>query len=92
MSDLPYRSPQIIAYTLVVTGTAVALVNEACAAVLLQADPNNSSGEDVLIGDADNQYIQLTAGQSVTLQVENASLIYTKELTGTPTLNYLILK
>jgi hypothetical protein len=88
---LPYRSPQIIAYTLTCTGVAQALTDVNCASVLLQADPDNTV--NILIGDSSSQTIELSPGGSLSLQIENASLLYAiRDAAGSPVLNYLVLK
>lgn len=70
-----------------VTTTATALSAQACKAVLLQADPDNTS--DIFVGDATNQPIQLLPGQSVSLPVANTNQVYHKTASGTATLNVL---
>lgn len=70
-----------------VTTVAAALAAQACKAIIVQADPDNTV--DVLVGDATNQPIQLTPGQSITLPVSNHNLLYHKTASGAANLNVI---
>lgn len=54
---------------------------------LVQNDPDNTV--DILIGNATDQVIQLSPGQSITIPVQDATTINLKSVSGTPTANYL---
>lgn len=56
--------------------TAAALGTNTCTEVLLQADLGNLA--NILIGDSSHQYLVLTPGASIRLQVANSNLIYAK--------------
>ncbi len=91
--DLPYRSPQIVSVTVLLTDTGTALADHDCAAVLIQADPDNTV--NTLLGHAAGTTpIELTPGQSFTLQIENTKLVFVKNKSTTATqyVNYLVLK
>jgi hypothetical protein len=54
---------------------------------LVQNDPDNTV--DFLVGSATTQNIQLSPGQSITLPVQDVSLIWADAVSGTPVANYL---
>ena len=54
---------------------------------LVQNDPDNTV--DFLVGDATAQTIQLSPGQSITLPVQDVSLIWVDAVSATPVANYL---
>ena len=91
--SIPYRSPQIFSGTVLLTDTGVALASHGCAAVLIQADPDNTV--NTLLGHAAGTTpIELTPGQSFTLQIENTKLVFAKNKSTTQGqyVNYLVLK
>lgn len=57
-------------------GSAGALPSQACCEILLQNDP--ASPQSIRVGFADHQYICLQPGQSESIAVSNANLIYHK--------------
>jgi hypothetical protein len=69
------------------TTTPTALASQACNEALVQNDP--ASSVDVLIGNSSNQYIDLAPGDSISLAVSNANLVYHKSVSSTATLNVL---
>ena len=73
---------------LAATTVAVAIGASASSSlVLVQADPGNVP--DILVGDAANQYVRLTAGQWAVLPVTNVGLIFAKTSSSTGTLNWI---
>jgi hypothetical protein len=69
--------------------TAVALaVSQFCISIGLQADPDNLN--DVFIGDADNQNMQLSAGASISIEVADPSTLFVRAPTGTQVVNFLM--
>ena len=54
---------------------------------LVQNDPDNTV--DFLVGDSTAQTIQLSPGQSITLPIQDVSLIWADAVSGTPVANYL---
>ena len=67
--------------------TAAALGSQSCSSVLVQNDPGNTV--NVYIGNATNQTIQLTPGQSITIPCSNISLVYAKAASSTANVNWL---
>lgn len=55
--------------------------------VVLQADEDNNTF--VLVGNSTKQTIKLSPGQSITIPVDDLSLLYAKVDTGTAQLNWL---
>lgn len=84
---LPTGSGSIVDGTLAAVVGAAALGAQACKAVLLQADPDNTA--DVFIGSATNQRFQLVPGQTVTLPVSNVNLVFGRSASGTQSINWL---
>jgi len=82
-----YVPTNITGETLSLTTTAAALADIRCVGVLLQSDPDNT--DDILIGDTGAQTIQLTPGQSFSVDIKNTNKIFAKGVTGTPTLAYM---
>ena len=79
----------LTAGTLTLSTTAAALGGTlACSAVLVQADPANTT--NVLVGSSASQTLVLTPGGSVRLGVSDRSQVWAKAVSGTPTLNYLV--
>lgn len=60
-----------------------------CRAVVVQADPDNT--DHVLLGDVNNQTIQLEPGDSITLPVRDPSIIYVQGGSNNQTVNYLLI-
>lgn len=54
---------------------------------LIQSDPSNTT--NVLIGNATDQEVVLTPGQSVTIPIISLSLVYVKMASGTGIVNWL---
>lgn len=91
LGNLPYRSPVLTTYTLTLTANAQALTDKKCAAVLIQADPDNTG--HIRWGNSAAQHMYLAKGTSFSIQVENASMIYAKRDTAnSPILVYTILE
>ena len=93
MSELPYRSSQMVSFQQLLTDTGVALTDHRCAAVMIQADPDNTVNQ--LIGhSASSTPFELTPGQNVTFQVEKTSLIFVKNKSTAATqyVNCIVLK
>jgi hypothetical protein len=71
-----------------VTSTPAALAaNQPCSAVLVQNDPG--SANNLLIGDSAHQYVQLKAGQSVSIPCANLNQLYAATASGTATANWI---
>ena len=62
--------------------------SQAATEILIQANPSNT--ESVLIGNATNQYIRLSAGVTITLPISNLNQIYGKVSTNvSATVNWI---
>ncbi len=85
-----YRPDVLTGETLTLSGTKAALGDIKCVAVILQSDPDNT--DDMLIGDTGAQTIQLTPGQSFAFDIRNTVKIFAKSVSGTPVLNYGVLR
>ena len=85
-----YRPDVLTGETLGLTTSAAALADIKCVAVILQSEPDNT--DDILIGDTGAQTIQLTPGQSWAFDIRNTIKVFAKSVTGTPTLNYGVLR
>jgi len=85
-----YRPDVLTGETLGLTTTKAALADISCVAVIIQSDPDNT--DDILIGDTGAQTLQLTPGQSFAFDIKNTVKVFAKSVTGTPTLNYGVLK
>jgi hypothetical protein len=72
-----------------VTTTAAALPSQVISEVVLTADPTNTSGEYVYVGNATSQHTPLAPGQSITLSISNLDLVYAFASSGTLKLDYL---
>lgn len=71
------------------TGSAVVLPTVAGKSVLLQSDPDNT--DDILVGSASAQPIQLIPGQWLAADITNLNAFYLKRaVSGSPVLNYLV--
>jgi hypothetical protein len=71
-----------------VTSTPAALAaNQPCSSVLVQNDPG--SANNILIGDSAHQYVQLKAGQSVSIPCANLNQLYVATASGTATANWI---
>ena len=75
--------------TVALTASAAALPDQDCESALLQSDPDNS--EDIFIGDADGQHLQLNPGVSFSLEISNLSQLQARAATSAATLNILSL-
>lgn len=82
-----YIPTRITGETKSLTTVKDALDDIRCVSVLLQSDPDNT--DDILIGDTGAQTIQLTPGQSFSVDIRNTKRIFAKAVSGTPTLAYL---
>ncbi len=72
-----------------ITTTAVALApSQFCRSLGLQADPDNLA--DVLVGDATNQNMQLSAGASLSIEVADPSTLFVKAVSGTQVVNFIM--
>ncbi|MEK0325290.1 MAG: hypothetical protein QQN63_06260 [Nitrosopumilus sp.] len=78
--------------TLTGIGTsAVALAtSQFCRSIGLQADPDNLN--DVFIGDATNQNMQLSAGASLSIEVADPATLFARAPTGTQVVNFIMVK
>lgn len=74
--------------TVTCTSSAQALPATQGAELLVQADPSNTT--NVLVGNQQGQPIVLQPGDSVTLSVFNANLVYVKAASGSPVANWLM--
>ena len=73
-------------YVCTAAGVAIGS-SQACAEVLLQADPGNNV--NIAVGGSGGQPIILTPGSAITIPVNNVKLIYAKYVTsGTANLNF----
>ena len=54
---------------------------------MIQNDPDNT--DDMLIGDATTQSIQLAPGESITIPIDDRNTINLVAVSGTPTANFL---
>ena len=94
MYELPYRSPQIVSVTQLLTDTGTALADHDCAEVILRNDPDNSV--NTLVGHAagTTPFELKSAGETLRLRVKNSNLIFVKNksTTGSQYVHYLILK
>lgn len=72
-----------------VTATAAALPGQTVREVVLTADPSNTSGSYIYVGNSTGQHTPLAPGQSITLSIDNLDLVYAYASTGTQKLNYL---
>jgi len=63
-----------------------------CWRVVLQADPNNGQGDDVLVGGRDGCHYQLQAGDSVEILINNLDKIYASAVAGSPVINWLVME
>jgi hypothetical protein len=79
-----------VAGTLTATTTPAALGSQTCISVLVQADPGNSN--NLLIGDANSQPINLLAGQGVTIACSNINKVYVAGNGGNATANWLVIQ
>ena len=76
---------------LAVTTSAVQLnSNLPCIAVLIQADQGNSN--NLLVGDANSQPINLKAGQAITVNCSNLNQIYVAGSGGNANVNWLAVR
>jgi ABC-type molybdate transport system substrate-binding protein len=83
-----YGSNVLLCDSYSVTDTAGAIAtSQSVQEVIVQADPDNN--EDIFVGNDTNQTIQLLAGQSMTIPVDDISKIYAKTNQNTATLNYV---
>ena len=75
--------------TLIATGPPVALAaaHTAIMEVIVQNDPD--SAEAAYVGTAFGQNFQLPAGSSITIPVNDLSLVYVTSAGGTARINYL---
>jgi hypothetical protein len=69
------------------TTTAANLGNQNCISVVVQNDPGSSV--NVLVGDANNQYLGLQAGQAITIPCSNTNKVYVKTGSSTATVNFI---
>ena len=84
----PNYSGPILAGTTVTSTTAAAIVSSStpCRAVVLK---NDDASIVIAIGDAASQSINLAAGQSISLRIDNLNKIYADAASGTPTLDWI---
>ena len=80
------RTPKMAQQTVTATKAVVTSVGS-IVSVVLQNDP--ASAQNVLLGDATNQYIKLEAGKSIAFTIEDVSRLYVKTAAATATLNIL---
>lgn len=85
-----YRPDVLTGETLTLSTSAAALADIKCVAVILKSDPDNT--DDILIGDVGAQTLQLTPGQSFSFDIRNTIKIWAKAVSGTPVLNYGVLR
>lgn len=72
-----------------ITSSPVALATtQYCQSIGLQADPDN--GADVFIGDSANQYLQLAAGASMSIEVRDPALLFVRAASGTQVVNFIM--
>lgn len=84
----PNYSGPILAGTTVTSTSAAAIVTTStpCRAVVLK---NDDASIVIAIGDAASQSINLAAGQSISLRIDNLNKIYADAASGTPTLDWI---
>lgn len=82
-SSLPAQGTNVAA------AVAEALVGAAspCSEVIVQADPDNT--EDLFVGNSAGQPLQLKPGDSISIQVADANLVFIQSAGGTAVANYL---
>jgi hypothetical protein len=68
-------------------GTALADVPTAILEVIVQNSPN--SANVVQVGNATGQFVELTAGQSITIPINDLSLVYVSSPAGAATVNWI---
>jgi len=73
--------------TLSVTSAVVLNANQVCISVLVQND--QASAHNLLVGDANGQPINLTAGQAITIPCSNLNKVYVAGSGGAATVNWL---
>ncbi len=88
MASPQYSGPISASTDATVTTAAEQAPNTPCRAAVLQADPGNTS--DVFIGDTNSQPIQLSAGQSLSIRVNNLNQIFWKSASDTQTINWIL--
>lgn len=69
------------------TGAAIGASTSLNRGVVVQAASTNT--EIVYIGNSSGQFIELDAGDSVPIEIDNLSKIYAKSASGTQTINYM---
>ena len=69
------------------TTSPTPLPAQACSELVVQSDPGNTV--NVLVGNNSSQYVVLEPGDSITLCVSNANLVYHKATSASATLNIL---
>ncbi len=72
---------------LTATTTPANLGSQACSSVLVQNDPGSSN--NLLVGDSSHQYINLKAGQAISIPCSNTSQVYVVTASGSATCNFL---
>lgn len=78
---------QLSTGSITLTTTAVGIGGGNVIAVVLQADPDNTT--DILVGTQSSQVIQLAKGDSLSIMNVSLGEIYAKAVSGTPVLNWL---
>jgi hypothetical protein len=72
---------------LTATSTPASLGNQACTSVLVQND--QASANNLLVGDSSHQFINLAAGQALTIPCSNINEVYVATASGNATCNFL---
>ncbi len=75
--------------TVALVAGAAALPDQDCESAILQSDPDNA--EDIFVGDATAQNLQLIPGSSFSIEISNLSQIQARAETAAATLNILSL-
>jgi hypothetical protein len=69
------------------TTPAALAASQSCISVLVQNDPGSSN--NLLVGGSGGQYINLKAGQAITVNCSNLNMVYITGNGGNATCNYL---
>lgn len=72
------------------TAAQVTTTDVIATSVLIQADPDNT--DDIFLGNATSQSVQLQPGQSIAVQINNVNKLYAKSASGTQRANHWALK